>query len=94
MSYVVIDHKVKSFAKWKPLFDAHGKARKRAGCKGGRLYHVKGAPNHVVIVFKWDSTTNARKFIASDDLKTAMTNAGVVGKPKVMFLKEVEAFKR
>lgn len=93
MVFMVIDHKVKDYAKWKPAFDKHESTRKKAGSKGGNLYHISGEPNHICIVFEWDSKGNATKFIESDDLKKTMQEAGVLGKPDIWFLDKIEDFK-
>ncbi|MEJ2196892.1 MAG: hypothetical protein P8X73_18830 [Ignavibacteriaceae bacterium] len=41
--------------------------------------------------FEWDNMDNARKFIASSELKEAMGNAGVIETPEVYFLEEYAA---
>jgi hypothetical protein len=51
MAQLFIRHKVKDYAKWKPLFDEHGAKRKAAGSKGGRLFRSEKDPNEVVILF-------------------------------------------
>jgi hypothetical protein len=57
-----------------------GEAREaHGGPKGGRL-----------ILLEWDSLEKARQFGQSDDLRNTMQRAGVVGKPEVYFLEELE----
>lgn len=90
MSYILIRHKVKDYDKWKSVFDENSDFRKAGGEKGGRLFHNIDDPSETIIIFKWDTIENARKFIASDDLKKAMQKAGVAEKPDIYFLEEVE----
>jgi hypothetical protein len=59
MPYVLIRHKLKNFAKWKPKYDAHGTARKAGGSKGARLFRNVDKPKETVILFKWASTGRA-----------------------------------
>jgi hypothetical protein len=47
----------------------------------------------VFILFEWDTVENAKKFGMSDDLKKTMEQAGVIGKPHIHFLKEVQKSK-
>lgn len=92
MSYLVIEHKVKDYPKWKEAFDAHASTRKAQGCKGGKLLRSTENPSEVVITFEWDNIDNARAFTQSDDLQKTMERAGVIGKPEFFFLEESELF--
>lgn len=90
MPYVLIRSKVKDYDKWKTIFDEHATTRKTSGSKGGRLFRNDEDPNELVIVFKWDSIENARKFAQSEELKKRMLRAGVIDKPDMYFLEEIE----
>jgi heme-degrading monooxygenase HmoA len=87
---LIIRHKVQDYAKWKPIFDEHAAKRKAGGSKGGRLFRSEKDPNEVVILFEWEDSGKAHKFIESEDLRRTMDRAGVVGKPDVYFLDEKE----
>jgi len=90
MSQFLVRHKVKDYSKWKPVFDEHGAKRKAAGSKGGRLFRSEKDPNDVVILFEWEDPGKAHQFAESQDLRQAMERAGVVGKPDLHFLEELE----
>jgi heme-degrading monooxygenase HmoA len=90
MVYVLIRHKVGDYDKWKSVFDEHLTFRKAGGEKGGRLFRNIDNPSEVIVIFKWDTIENARKFMESEDLKKAMQKAGVADKPDIYFLEEVE----
>ena len=90
MSYVIIRHKVQDFAKWKPIYDAHGAVRKQSGCKHEQLFRLANDPNELVILTEWDSVENAKKFAQSSDLKEKMRSAGVLGTPEFVFLEQLE----
>jgi len=90
MMYLLIHHKVRDYAAWKPVFDAHAATRAKEGCKGGRLFRSSLDQNDVTILFEWDSLSNAEKFIASTDLRNVMREAGVIGDPQILFLDAVE----
>ncbi len=93
MPYLLVRHKVKDYAKWKAIFDEHGATRKAGGSKGGRLFRNAENANETVIIFEWDSLEKARRFAQSEDLKKTMQRAGVIDKPDVYFLEEVERMK-
>jgi heme-degrading monooxygenase HmoA len=92
MAQLIIRHKVKDYLKWKSMFDEHGAKRKAAGSKGGRLFRSEKDPNEVVILFEWQDLGKARQFAESEDLRKTMERAGVVGKPELYFLDEIEKF--
>lgn len=90
MAYLLVRHKVRDFATWKPIFDEHGKTRKAAGSKGGFLFRSADDPQEIIAVFEWDTVQNARKFAQSPDLKSTMERAGVIDRPDVYFLDQVD----
>lgn len=90
MTYMIVKHKIKDYDRWKPAFDKHASVRKAGGSKGGRLFRNTDNPNDITIIWKWDTIENARKFANSPDLEKIMREAGVIGKPEIYFLDEVE----
>ncbi len=88
MAYVHVRHRVKDFAAWKSVFDNAIKMRKTSGEKSYQVLQPENDPNNLVLLFEWDSLANARKFLASTELKSAMKQAGVIEEPEVYFLKE------
>lgn len=91
MIHTIMRAKVKDYDKWKPVFDENSVIRKAGGEKGGRLFHNLDDGSEVLIYLRWDTMENARKFFESDDLKNRMQKAGVIDKPDIYFLEEVES---
>lgn len=92
MVYVLIRHRIEDFGKWKIVFNENSAVREAGGSKGGRLFRNIDNPNEVIIIFKWDSIENARKFTESEELKKRMQKAGIVEKPDILFIEESERF--
>lgn len=91
MPYMLVQHTVEDYEKWKAVFDEHGEAARRAaGSKGGLVLRSPDNPNQVTILLEWDSLENARAFANSDDLREAMERAGVTGAPSINFLDEAD----
>jgi heme-degrading monooxygenase HmoA len=90
MTNLLIHSTVEDYAKWKSVFDEYATNRKTSGSKGGELFRSADNPNEITILFEWDVLDNARQFTQSDDLRQAMQRAGVVGRPDLYFLEEVE----
>jgi quinol monooxygenase YgiN len=93
MAYLLVHHKVKDFAAWKPFYDQDAAHRKASGCKGGLLFRSADDPNEIVILFEWRSHEEARTFASSVDLLDIMSRAGVIGKPDINFLDRIEKIK-
>jgi quinol monooxygenase YgiN len=86
----MIRHKVKNYAKWKPIFDSHSEKRKASGSRNYRILHSVDDVNNLVLLFEWDNLENARQFIQSEDLHKTMQEAGVLDQPDIYYLKEGE----
>ena len=90
MVYMLVRHKVKDYAKWKPIFDQHGATRRAGGSRGATLFRSHDNPNEIVILFEWTDATKARQFADSKNLRETMERAGVVNKPDVVVLDSLE----
>jgi hypothetical protein len=77
--------KVKDYAAWRKGYDDHEKARHAAGITNGRVFRSAEDPNDVLILQDVADVAKARTWLGGDELKAAMTKAGVVGSPNVRF---------
>ena len=89
MGMVIVRHKVKDYAAWRPVFDGHAGAQKAAGLSNPRVHRSADDKNEIVIVFDTKDTKMAKDFAASPGLKEAMMKAGVVDVPTIYFLEAV-----
>ena len=87
---VLVIHKVEDYNKWKPVYDEDGATRKDKGSKGASVLRNTKDPNHLVVITEWENLEKAKNFAESDDLKNTMLKAGVVGRPAVFYLEEIE----
>jgi heme-degrading monooxygenase HmoA len=90
MPSLLIRHKVKDYAAWKPVFDQYGTTRRANGSQGGRLFRSAADPNEVLVLLEWDGLDRARLFADSDDLREAMSRAGVTDRPDIWFLEDAD----
>lgn len=86
MPYLLIHHKVENFETWKSAYDEHQSARNEAGLTEIHLLRNAADRNDVVILFQAEDLERARAFASSDDLRTVMQKAGVVGAPELIEL--------
>jgi hypothetical protein len=80
---LTIHHKVKDYAAWRKGYDDHEKARHAAGVTNGRVFRSAEDPNDVLILQDVADMAKARTWLGGDELKAAMTKAGVIGSPNV-----------
>ncbi len=94
MIHVLVRHKVTDFNRWKESFDSHLKARMHAGELGFHLFQSVDDPRDVTLLLDWDSLEHARRFITSEELRSRMQQAGVVGAPEVQYVEDARAVRR
>ena len=91
MEYVLVtNHAVKDYAKWKTAFDKALNMRRAGGEKGYHLFYIRGEPNKLIALFKWDNLGNAHKYFESEELREVMKQAGVATQPEIEFLETIE----
>jgi heme-degrading monooxygenase HmoA len=90
LTYVLVIHRVEDFDKWKSVYDEDGATRKSKGSKGSHLLRNTNDLNHLVVMTEWDNLESAKNFAESEDLSKTMQKAGVVGRPAVFYLEEIE----
>ena len=89
-AFVVVQHRVRDYRAWKPVFEEHQVVRAKHGATGHVLYRALDERNNVVIVTEFSSTDGARAFMADPTLPEALTRAGVEMPPAVYLCEEVE----
>jgi hypothetical protein len=81
--FAEINHTVKDYAKWRPIFDADSAARKESGMNLIVVGRGQENTNKVYMAFTVSDVQKARDFTANPKLKEVMTKAGVTSKPEL-----------
>jgi hypothetical protein len=89
MITTAIRHSVTDYAKWKTVYDTFRPTSE--GAKFARVNRSVDDPNMVTVVAGFDTLELAKAFINNPTLKTKMTEAGIVGTPRIEFNEEVES---
>jgi len=90
LTFVLVIHRVEDYFKWKLIYDEDGATRKAKGSKGSSVFRNANDPNHIIVMSEWENLEKAKNFAESEDLINAMQKAGVVGRPAVFYLEEIE----
>ena len=88
MPCLLIRHTVQDYSTWKAVFDEQADVRRANGSQGGWLFRSTES-GEVLELLEWDDLERARLFADSDDLREAMTRAGVTDRPDIWFLEDV-----
>ncbi|MEP6749960.1 MAG: hypothetical protein ABJB86_19635 [Bacteroidota bacterium] len=85
-TWVMVTHKVKNFDAWLKVFDSEGTAaRASQGLIDVVLARNLADSSIVQLVFDIKDMAKAKASIFSEEKKKLMTNAGVIGAPKIQF---------
>ena len=85
MPVMVIQHKIRDYDAWRPVYDAHQASRTGAGVTNGRVYRKAEDPNDILVVHDVADLAKARTWTEGEDLRAAMKRSGVVSKPVIYF---------
>ena len=83
MFRLFVRHTVADFGAWRKGYDEFDEKRRSMGVTGDAVYQSIDNPNDVTVSHDFDTEQSARDLLSSEDLKTAMDNAGVQGKPEI-----------
>lgn len=84
---MLVKHRVASFAKWKPSYDAHDSLRQANGIHSFVIGRGIEDSNMVLVATKVDDVAKAKEFGKSPALKKAMQESGVRGTPSFMMVR-------
>ena len=90
MASMFIKHRVADYARWKPVFDEHESARRGATLTSHSLHRDVNDPNVVIIAFRATNLERAQEFAGSDELRSTMQEAGVMGPPEIWLADDIE----
>jgi heme-degrading monooxygenase HmoA len=89
MTATMVQTKVKDYSIWRKAFDSMQQMRDSGGATTDRIYRDADDPNKVTVILRWQSLTNARKYLTSSEFKDALVRAGMVGQSTIYFFDEV-----
>jgi hypothetical protein len=88
---LLVQHRVRDYDAWKPVFDEHQAVREAHGATRHWLYRSADNRNQVIVSTEFPSVDEARGFVDDPSLREAMDRAGVEGEPNIVFCDEVES---
>jgi hypothetical protein len=89
MITTAIRHSVTDYGKWKTVYDTFTPTS--AGAKFARVNRSVDDPSLVTVVAGFETLELAKAFVNSPNLKAKMTEAGVLGSPRIEINEEIES---
>lgn len=82
---MMVSHRVEDFDRWLAGYDAAEDLQRSSGVIGHAANRLVDDPSTAVVYHQAESFEHLRSMLGSDELKTAMNEAGVVSEPEVTF---------
>jgi hypothetical protein len=89
MATLFVRHTISDYASWRKVYDDFDSVRPSFNVKSHGVYQLDGNPNDITVYHEFDSMDDAKRFVDSNELKTAMEKSGVVGAPDIWFTNRV-----
>lgn len=89
MADLFVRHEVADFDTWKKGYDNASDMQQANGVKAEAVYRHEDDPNVVTVWHKFDSVAAAQEFMKLPELKEAMDEIGVKGKPEIWIANKV-----
>ena len=86
MAHLAVRVQAQDYSTWKAAFDRFAPERRAAGEINYQIYHVDDDRNHIIMLQEWTTVAAAKAFVASDTVRTAMEESGLIGEPIFFFL--------
>ena len=90
MATMFARHKVSDYSNWKRVYDEFASVRKENGVTAASVHRDTNDPDIIIITHQFKDMISATEFANSEDLKSAMANAGVSGSPEIWFGEDIE----
>jgi hypothetical protein len=89
MTTLFVRHAVANYKAWRKVYDDFAPVQKAKGVTAQAVYQAADNPNDITVTHDFATDEAAHAFANSEELKSAMQNAGVVGAPTIWFTNKV-----
>jgi hypothetical protein len=79
----MVQHRVADYDKWRKAYDGFAGVQKAGGVTRQSVYRATDDPSNLLVMHGFATAADAEAFLASTELRNAMRQAGVEGKPRI-----------
>ena len=90
MATMFVRHKVNDYGNWKRAYDEFVSVRREHGVTGASVHRDASDSNMIIVTHQFNDVDAAMAFANSEELKSAMMDAGVAGPPEIWFSEDIE----
>ena len=90
MATMFVRHKVSDYGNWKRVYDEFASVRRENGVTGASVHRDANDADFIIVTHQFRDMNAAKAFADSEELKSAMANAGVSGPPEIWFGEDIE----
>ena len=91
MATMFARHKVRDYGNWKSIYDEFAAARKENNVTAASIHRDPNESDVIIVVHQFTDMDAARAFANSEELKSTMEKAGVIGAPEIWFGEDIES---
>ncbi len=77
MALMVVLHRVDDYDAWRKVYEEVAPLQQAAGVLEESVYRMTDDLNHVLVLHRFATSDEAEAFLSSDELRAAMSRAGV-----------------
>jgi quinol monooxygenase YgiN len=90
MVTMFVRHQVGDYGQWKRVYDDFASVRKGLGVTGASVHRDASDPSMIIVTHQFKDFDAAKSFAESEELKSTMAKAGVMGHPEMWFGEDIE----
>ena len=80
---LIVRHRVNDYSAWRSVYDSVDELREQYGCSDDQVLVDPADKEDVFVLHRFPSFEQAEGFAASNELREAMSRAGVAGPPRI-----------
>lgn len=88
MVRLYVRQNVADYQAWRSVYDAFAPRHSAFGVRAKAVHQSVDDPNDITVWHDFDDAQSARAMVASDELREAMSAAGVQGEPQIWLTHE------
>lgn len=86
MATVILNHKVKDYQNWKPLYDADAARRNAVGMRELAVGEKANDPGNVFIIWQVEDAAAVEMMLQDPELHARMAEGGVISTPELIII--------
>lgn len=83
MALLTVQHTVQDFSAWRSVYDSLDEVQRDWGVTEASVHQLDSEPDVVLVLRSFATVAQARGFLTSREIQSAMQHAGITGEPRI-----------